>query len=287
MLSSKREKIAILIPPLFFLLFFLVLPLINIFVFSFWSIDSNSGILKPDFTFSNYLIFFSKYMYLQSFLRTLEVTIIVVFITLVCAYPTCYFLAFFVQPKFQTFILFLVILPSWSSLLIRTFSWMVVLRPNGFIDYILNFMELYDQPLNLLYTKTAAIIGLVHIYLPFMILPIYSCLKNFDLSLISTARSLGASPIRAFLRITLPLSLSGVITGIFLVSLPVFGAFITPKLLGGTRDIMLGNVIEMQFKDLYNWPFGAAISSIITLILLLSLFLFNKFIGLNKLFNSR
>lgn len=286
-MSLKSEKIVILTPPIIFLLFFLVLPLINIFIFSFWSIDSKSGILRPDFTFSNYLLFFSKYMYLQSLIRTLEVTIVVVFVTVVCAYPTCYFLAFFVPPKLQTFFLFLVILPSWSSLLIRTFSWMVVLRQNGFLDYILNLMGLYDEPTNLLYTKTAAIIGLVHIYLPFMILPIYSCLKNFDVTLVSAARSLGASPFRAFLRITLPLSMSGVITGVFLVSLPVFGAFITPKLLGGTRDIMLGNVIEMQFKDLYNWPFGAAISSIITLILLLSLYVFNKFVGLNKIFNAR
>jgi ABC-type spermidine/putrescine transport system permease subunit I len=286
MTQKTISKFLVLSPPSIFLTMFLIVPLINIFVYSFWGIDPQTGMMRPGLNLDNYITFFSKYMYLQSFIRTIEVTSVVVCVCLIFAYPSAYYLAYSVSKKWQPFLLFLIILPSWSSLLIRTFSWMVVLRPNGFFDSYLKMLNLYDQPLSILYTKTAAIIGLIHIYLPFMILPIYSCLKNMDKNLILAARTLGATSTRAFLRITLPLSSAGIITGVFLVTLPVFGAFITPKLLGGTRDIMLGNVIEMQFKDLYNWPFGAAISSIFAIVILITLYFFDKVVGLDKILNN-
>jgi spermidine/putrescine transport system permease protein len=278
--SEKKQKLFVFTPPIFFLIFFLLIPILNIFIFSFWSLDPQTGMMKADFNFNNYATFFSHFMYFQSFIRTIEITFKVTLITLILAYPTAYYIAFYVNPKIQSFLIFLIILPSWSSLLIRTFSWMSVLRADGFLDTIFKSIHLISEPLNILYTEKAVVLGLVHIYLPFMILPIFSNLKNFDISLLNAARVLGATSLRAFLRITLPISLPGIVTGVFLVGLPSFGAFIIPKLLGGTSDIMIGNVIEMQFKDVFNWPFGAAVAGIMTLILVISMYLFNRFIGL-------
>ena len=285
-LAREREKLFVLSPSLFFLVFFLIFPIINIFIFSFWSLDPDTGLMQSDFTLQNYLTFFSHFMYFHSLFRTVQITVVVTIVSLLLAYPTAYFIAFSVNPKIQSFLLFLVILPSWSSLLIRTYSWMSVLRVDGFLDSVLQSAHLTSQPLNLLYSKTAVIIGLVHIYLPFMILPIYSNLKNLDMSLLDAARALGASASRAFLRVTLPLSFPGIATGVFLVGLPSFGAFVIPKILGGTSDVMIGNVIDMQFKEVFNWPFGAAVAGMMTLMLLLSMYLFNRFIGLERLSGS-
>ncbi len=284
--SRDREKFLVLGLPLAFLLLFLIAPLVNIFVYSFWSLDPATGMMKSDWTLRNYLKFFAHHMYLQSLQRTLEVTLLVTGISLLFAYPVAYFVAIFVDKRMQGLLLFLIILPSWTSLLIRSFSWMSVLRSEGFLDKLLLSVGFISQPMSLLYSKTAVVIGLIHIYLPFMILPIYSNLRNLDLSLLDAARDLGATAFRAFLRVTLPLSFPGIATGVFLVALPVFGAFVTPKILGGTGDVMIGNVIEIQFKGVFNWPFGAAIASMVALLLLASMFAFNRFVGMERLSGS-
>jgi spermidine/putrescine transport system permease protein len=240
--------------------------------------------LKPDLTLKNYSTFFSHPMYFKSMKRTLEVTAIVTAISILIGYPTAYFIALGTGVRFHSFLLFMVILPSWSSLLIRSFSWMSILRDDGLLNSFLKATRIVPQPPTLLYTETGVIVGLLHIYLPFMIMPIYSSLKNLDLSLLEAAKDLGANAFRAFLRVTLPLSFSGIITGTFLVALPVFGAFITPKILGGTKDVMIGNLVEIQFKEIFNWPFGAAVGTIVTLLVLVTMFLFNKYIGAEQLY---
>jgi ABC-type spermidine/putrescine transport system permease subunit I len=278
-LSSRREKILVLALPVAFLLAFVVIPLLNVFYYSLWSLDPVTGLMKPSLTLKNYIEFFSKTLYLEILRRTAEITVLATAIGLVVAYPIAYYVAILADKTWQPMLLFLIILPFWSSLLIRTFSWMTVLRENGFLDRLLLDLGLVSAPLSLLYSKTAVVIGLVHVFLPFMILPIYASLRNLDLALLEAARDLGATPLRAFVRVTLPLSLPGVAAGVLLFGLPAFGAFITPKLLGGTGDVMIGNVIEIQFKGIFNWPLGASVAALVTVLMLAGAFVFRRVIG--------
>ncbi|MGS1096345.1 ABC transporter permease (plasmid) [Aquamicrobium terrae] len=267
--AAGDGRLVLLSIPILFLAAFLVVPMTVMIAYSFYSQDVLTGLPIADFTFDNYRLIFTDPLYYNSIFNSLEVMVTVSVICLLVGYPVAYFIAVQAPPRWQALLLLLVILPQWTSLLIRSFSWIAVLRPNGLIDWALTGIGITSQPLDLLYSRTAVIIGLVHIYMPFMILGVHASLKALDLSLISAARDLGATPFSAFRRVVLPLTMPGISTGLILVALPVLGAFLTPRILGGSSEVLIGNLIEIQFKQLANWPLGAALGALVSVALLI------------------
>ncbi|MEM5774827.1 MAG: ABC transporter permease, partial [Anaerolineaceae bacterium] len=170
--------------------------------------------------------------------------------------------------KWKTALFMLVIVPLWSNTLVRIYSWAIVLRDSGVLDIFLRSLGLINGDLSILYTYPAVIIGLVHGYLPYMVLTIYVALDRLDQNLLDAAASLGANRVQAFLRVTLPLSLPGVLAGVIMTFIPVMGSFVEPRILGGKSGTMIGTVIEDQFVQLFNWPFGAAIAFILLVMVL-------------------
>ena len=154
-------------------------------------------------------------------------------------------------------------------------------------DVTMMALGLAEEPVGLLFSRTAVIIGFVHVFLPLMLLPIYAAVRNLDPALLQAAQDLGATPTRTFLRVTLPLTMTGVLTGVLLYFTPVFGSFVTPLLLGGTESIMMGNVIETQFGEAFNWPFGSALSFIVVMFVIIILVVFNKYVAFDELYRSR
>jgi spermidine/putrescine transport system permease protein len=170
--------------------------------------------------------------------------------------------------------LFLVILPFWTSFLVRTYAWMFLLRDTGLLNTILQSLHLIGEPLPLLYNNGAVLLGLVYGYLPFMILPLYSTLERLDPSLLEAAADLGAKPFTALLRVVIPLSAPGIRAGSILVFIPCVGAFLTPDLLGGGKTVMIGNLVQNQFTTARDWPFGSAISLAVMAIVVLLMIVF-------------
>ena len=268
---APSPRAAMLVLPLLFLAAFLIAPMALMVAYGFYGQDSLTGMPVRDLSLQNYWLILTDELYYLSILNSIEVTVIVTVICLLIGYPIAYYVAVLAPPRWSGTLLLAIILPQWTSLLIRSFSWVAVLRPGGVVDWVLMGLGLTAQSLDLLYSRTAVIIGLVHVYLPFMILGIHASLRSLDRSLVMAARDLGASPVSAFRRVVLPLTMPGIATGIALVALPVFGAFVTPKLLGGASEVLVGNLIEVQFKELGNWPLGSALATVVSLILLLGI----------------
>lgn len=257
--------LAFLSPPVGWLLFFFLLPMVVMVVFSVWrTIDFK---IVPAFTLDNYAALL-KPIYASVFTRTLRISLTVTLISALLGYPVAYFLARKVH-RFRMVLLMLVILPLWTSYLVRTFAWLLILGTNGVINHGLRAAGLIDQPIAwLLYSDFAVTVALVHIYVPFMILPLYAVLEKLDGRLLEAARDLGASPARAFVSVTVPLSLSGLATGCLFVFIPSMGAFVTPELLGGTRSIMIGSIIAQQFGVAFEYPLGSAMALTLMAIIL-------------------
>lgn len=253
-------------PPLSWLVLFYALPLLLVVLFSFW--QTINFTLVRTFTLANYANLI-KPLYLDTFLRTIKVSLFATFICAVVGYPIAYYLARKVR-RFRLILLMMVILPLWTSYLVRTFAWMLILGRNGIINYFLKKLGLIDESLTwLLYSDFAVTIGLVHIYLPFMILPTYAVIEKLSPDLFEAAEDLGASRLMILFCITLPLSLPGIATGCLFVFIQSVGAFVTPELLGGTRSMMIGNIIAQQFGIAYEYPFGSAMALVVMLIILI------------------
>jgi spermidine/putrescine transport system permease protein len=188
--------------------------------------------------------------------------------TIIClfvGYPLAYFLAH-APIKQRSLLLFLILLPFWTNFIIRIFAWMIILRSGGVLDSLLQWLHITQAPLNLLYSPTAVMIGMVYEYLPFVVLPLYTSLEKIENSLLEAASDLGAPPWKAFLRVTLPLSVPGMIAGTILTFIPSMGMFVVPDILGGAKTILIGNVIRNQFLTARDWPFGSAASMILMLL---------------------
>jgi spermidine/putrescine transport system permease protein len=246
------------------------LPLAGMLYFSFLTRTPLGG-RESSFTLDQYGMFFHKELYRYLTFRSLKLGLHVTLGCLLIGYPGALFLARYVKGRWREALLVLVILPFWSNALVRVFSWTMLLREGGFVDQIMKSVFLNDAPSSLLYTYPAIVIGLVHSFVPYMILSCYLSLEAVDDALIEAARSLGANRWTAFRRVVLPLSLPGVIVGGILVFVPVTGSFMEPRILGGGKGLMLGTVIEDQFTEVFNWPLGAALSFILLAIVLLGL----------------
>ena len=209
-------------------------------------------------------------MYIKVFLKTFGMASYVTIICLVVSYPFVYAISQTIKNRvIKDFLLILVIIPFWTSSLIRTYAMMMVLRANGLINNSLMTLGLIDEPIELLYNWVAVIIGLVYSLLPFMILPLYTAFEKLDRNYINAAQDLGASKIDVLLKIIIPLTKSGIAAGCILVFLSTLGMFFIPELLGGSKEILIGNLIKSQFLIARDWPFGTAIGTILTIIVVI------------------
>ncbi len=212
-------------------------------------------------TLTNYTRLFDA-LYGKVMIFSLGIGLGTTIICLLVGYPLAYFLAH-APVKQRSLLLFLILLPFWTNFIIRIFAWMIILRSGGLLDSLLQGLHLTQAPLNLLYTPTAVLIGMVYEFLPFMVLPLYTSLEKIENSLLEAAADLGAPPWKAFIRVTLPLSVPGMIAGTILTFIPAMGMFVVPDILGGAKTILIGNVIRNQFLTARDWPFGAAASMVL------------------------
>jgi len=227
------------------------------------------------FSLDNYGYLTDDPLYFNAYISSVVIAGISTFLTLLIAYPIAYGMA--QAPRsIRPTLLMLVILPFWTSFLIRVYAWIAILKPEGLLNQFLTSLHLIDNPLIILNTNTAVYIGIVYSYLPFMVLPLYSALEKMDATLIEAAQDLGCTPIRAFWRVTFPLSIPGVIAGCMLVFIPAVGEFVIPDLLGGSRTLMIGKTIWNEFNSNRDWPVSSAVATILLLILVIPIVFFQN-----------
>ena len=263
-------------PTYLWLAFTVFLPLSAMFFFSFLT-DAPFGNKEVFFSLENYQAIWDKTFYqlllFKSFRLGLEVTVLCFLV----GFPCALILAKHVKGYWREAIFVLIILPFWSNALVRIFSWTMVLRGNGVIEMTLNWISPGFGDFSLMFTYQAILIGLVHSYLPYMILTCYVSIQSIDDSIIEAARVLGASRIMILMRLIIPLSLPGIAAGSVLIFIPVVGSFMEPRILGGREGTFIGTIIEDQFTRVFNWPLGAALSFLMLFIILIIILLSNRF----------
>ncbi|MEZ5589724.1 MAG: ABC transporter permease [Gammaproteobacteria bacterium] len=275
------KRVGLLLPALFMIGFFMLLPLGLMAYVSFLERGVNGGVVWGSYTAEAYIQFlFERDLddslllntdYLQIFLRSFTLSCITSLLALLIGFPVALYMA--LQPKpYRNLLIFLVTVPFWTNLLVRNYAWILLLRNNGLINDLLQGLGL--EPLRMLYTPFAIGVGLTYSYLPFMVLPIYASLEKIDLRLVEAAFDLGADRRRALTRVIIPLALPGIIAGTLLVFVPCLGAYVTPELLGGGKSLMIGNLIQNQFGAARNWPFGSALAFVLLGIVLLAMMLY-------------
>jgi spermidine/putrescine transport system permease protein len=251
-------------PATLWLLLFFLIPVLLLAAYSFMPRGTYGGV-EPGVTLEHYRRFFDP-LYLSILRRTVVVSLACTALCLLLGYPVAYVIAR--SRRWRNLLLFLVILPFWTSFLVRTFAMIFLLRDTGLVNSWLLKLGWIEQPLTLLYTPFAVLAGLVYTFLPFMVLPIYASLEKVDWSLLEAAEVLGARPVARFLKVTLPLSWPGVIAGSLLVFIPTLGSFLPSDLLGGAKEMLIGNLVQNQFTAARNWPFGSAASLILMVVVL-------------------
>lgn len=252
-------------PAVAWLLAFMVAPCLLILGYAFFERGTWGGVVYT-FTLENFERVFDP-LYARIFVNSARIAATVTLLAILVAYPAAYAISRAPRSR-QPILLFFAVLPFWSNYLIRTYAWIVLLNREGLINNVLRWGGYEGEPLSMLYSEGAVIIGLVYNYLPFVILAIYSSLSRLDMSLVEASRDLGAGPIRTFLRVTLPLTLPGVAAGGVFVFVLSIGNFVTPALLGGGRFQMIGNLVYDQFLTANDWPFGAALGMILIAIMI-------------------
>ncbi len=225
---------------------------------------------------ANYRFLVEDSLYISAYFSSLRIAAISTVLCLLIGYPMAYAIAR-MRPSAQSICLMLVVLPSWTSFLIRVYAWMGILRTNGFLNNFLLWLGVVEQPLQILHTSVAVYIGIVYAYLPFMVLPLYANLVRHDQRLLEAAGDLGCRPWRAFLTVTLPLSLPGVIAGCMLVFVPAVGEFVIPELLGGPGTLMIGKILWQEFFNNRDWPMASAVAIVMLLFLLIPIMLFHRY----------
>ena len=302
MLRKLRESKAVqgtllVTPTLIFMVGLLVIPLILTGIISFGRRSSDGGVIYS-FTLENYtrLMGYSTNcdngaascfdpIYVNILYRSLILALQTTVLVILLAYPLSYFIARASTKRRNTF-LFMVLVPLWTNFVIRVYAWMMILRTqgvlNGFLGAIAGVLHIPFAPLEMLYTPGAVLVGMVYEFLPFMILPIYTSLEKIDNSLYEAAADLGANTIRTFFRVTLPLSMPGVVAGTILVFIPVMGTFIVSDILGGRQVILVGNLIQRQFLDAREPTFGSAASLILMVMTLVVTYFYTRKFGLGE-----
>jgi putrescine transport system permease protein len=272
--------------PYLWLLVFFAIPFLIVLKISF----AKMAIAQPPYTpilefvqsevllklnLTNYKVLFSDSQYLLAYASSLKIAAISTLLTLLIGYPMAYVISR-LSPSARNVAMMLVILPSWTSFLIRVYAWIGILDSNGLLNNLLMKIGLIDEPLRILNTPLAAYIGIVYCYLPFMVLPLYSNLVKFDNRLLEAAYDLGAKPWKAFIKITLPMSRAGIIAGCMLVMIPAVGEFVIPEMLGGPDTLMIGRVLWSEFFNNRDWPVASAVAIVMLIMLMIPILIFNR-----------
>jgi putrescine transport system permease protein len=284
---AQWRRLAILSAPVFWLTLFFLVPLLIVLKISLsnqastsppyesllqW-VDGNFAGIK--ITFANFVFVFQEGLYLKALLHSMWVAAVSTFWALLLAYPLAYAMAR-AKKSIRTVLLLMVILPFWTSFLLRVYAWMGLLKNNGVINNVLMWSGIIDSPIPMLQTDFAIYIGIVYSYLPFMVLPLYSTLEKMDLTLLEAAADLGCRPAKAFFTITLPLSMPGVIAGSMLVFIPAIGEYVIPELLGGPNSLMIGKLLWSEFFLTRDWPVASAVAIGMLLVLMMPLMYFQR-----------
>ena len=275
---SPGQSVLLISPLMIFLIIFYLYPLITLFPLSL--------IEKGEFSIKHYAHFFGVPLYVNVLIRTIRTAIVVTFVCFILGYPVAYFISEVRDNRISSLLLICVLLPFWTSVLVKTYTWVVLLQSEGLINSLLVWIGIVKEPLKLLYNEFAVIVGMVHILLPFIILPIYSVLKNLDRNLNRAARNLGASPLKVFLLIVFPLSLPGVAAGVMFVFILALGFYVAPAILGGANTLMIATLIDQQINRLLNWEFASAIAVLLLLTTVGMIVIFNRIVGLDRLYTE-
>ena len=269
----KNRRSVLAWPYVLWIILFTILPLLIIVLFSFTE-KTEMGSISMIFTLDNYRKFFQP-LYLNVLKRSVILAVVSTVMCLIVGYPMAYIMSRAPRKK-RNLMATLFVLPLWTNFLLRTYAWMGLLREQGLVNEFLKAIGLIERPLQLLYNNGAVVMGMVYNFLPFMVLPIYSVLVKLDDSLLEAAHDLGANDVKVFQKVIFPLSLPGVATGIYMVFMPAVSTFVLSDLLGGSHTILLGNLIENQFRNARNWQFGSAISVIMLLFIIVTMGYFAK-----------
>lgn len=273
-----------LLPGLFWILVFFGGAFGIIVVYSFLQQAPPAGAV--DVTVNNYSEFLTDSFYMGIFWESLKIGIEVTVLTLLVSYPVAYYLAF-TDHQYKNLMVLLVILPFWINIVIRTYAWRLILGRGGLINYVLvDLTGIRAQQMDLLFNQNSIVLGLTHVFLPFMMLPIFTSLNSFEVEQIEAAKNLGANKLQAFYEVTLPQSLPGVAAGVAIVFVLAFGSFVIPLLLGGPRNIMIANIIGQMFGRLQEWSLGSAMAVVVTVVSLAFIYLFNKVIGIGDVYGG-
>ena len=279
---ENRKRIAILMgPPALWLIFLFLLPLGIMALYTFRA--GTFGQAREVFTLENYAEFLANSAYQRQLLRSTWIAFLVSLLSVVLAYPLAYFLSFRAGSR-KVMLLTILIIPAWTSYLLRILSWRLILGSNGILNSILMGLGIMDEaaPI-LLYSMTAVTITLTYVWIPFVALPIFASLERINKSLLEAAADLGCAPWKTFLRITLPLSMPGVLAGFFFAFIPTVGEYVTPLLVGGAKGIMYGNLVQDQFIKALNWPMGSIMSLAMLVVVLVLIAIFLRLVRVSDL----
>jgi len=277
--GQRRLQLAVLLGPVtLFLLVFFAVPLAIMVVTSFLAPGLYGGVEWEFYphNFGRILGFadpaFEDFdpVYIAIFLRSLKIAAVTVLVTLLVCYPAAFHISR-LPGRWKNFCLFLITLPFFSSLIVRLFVWIMILRPTGLINETLMSVGAIARPLEMIYTDGAIVVGMVYVFIPFMFMPVYASIEKLDWRLVQASLDLGAGPVRTFFRIILPLTAPGILGGCVIVFIPALGNFVVPAVLGGAKVMMLGNLIEGQFLAARNWPFGSALAMMVMAVMLVLL----------------
>lgn len=283
-----RYRNLIVIPPFLWISLFIVVALFLLLIISFSEpefavtpyksiVQIQNGTLKVTPDFNGYLVLLKDSFYLKALMNSLELAFMATIFTFILGYPMAYSVAR-AEPKNRFLLLILIIAPFWTALLIRVYGWIIILKNNGLLNELLLWLGVITQPIVMLNSKFAVIIGITYTYLPFMILPIYSSLIKINPNILEASADLGAKPLATFWRITFPLSLPGVIVGVILVFIPAVGEFVIPDLLGGAKIITVGKLLWTEFFMNRDWPMAAAITILMVIIIVFPIKIFHHFV---------
>lgn len=276
---KRREQwiqVNFLVPCLLFLILFFFVPL---------AMFLSNAFFDPGFTTERFEKAFTQPLYLNTLIKTLQLSLTTTIVCVILAYPVAFVITH-ASGKLKTAILIMVLIPFWTNILVRMFAWLAILGRNGVINSNLVCMGLIDEPLPLLYNYFSVVLGMTHYMLPFMILPIYSVMAAIPTNLTDAAANLGATPFRAFLRVFLPLSLPGVGAGCLLVFIFSLGFYITPALMGGPKDTTFAQIIEIQINQMLNWGFAAALSTILLVLTIILYLVYERLLGIDRIYGK-
>ena len=277
--DAKVQGLALISPTLLYLIIFMILPMILVVVISLLT-RGTYGNIEYRLNFENYKRLIDP-LYLRILTYSMWVAGLTTLITILIGYPLAYYIAR-ANSRQRSLLLFLILVPFWTNFIIRIYAWIMILRTEGLLNNLLINLGIINIPLDILYTPLAVQIGMVYEFLPFMVLPLFASLEKIENAQLEAAADLGARPWRAFLRVTFPLSVPGIVAGSILVFIPAMGMFVLPDLMGGAKTMLIGNLIRNQFLTARDWPFGSAASMLLLLLTLAVTLIYTRKAGFGE-----